>query len=92
MSMLLAPIAQAREPIGPIVEQLHMPVTYIYGESDWMGPVRGARAVERMRADGKDAHYVLIPNAGHYSFLDQPAHFNQALLDRVAPSSAAAQA
>ena len=52
MNQLLAPIAQPKVPIAPIVEKLPMPVTYIYGEHDWMNPGSGVASAARCRTDG----------------------------------------
>ncbi|KAJ1455035.1 Alpha/Beta hydrolase protein [Pelagophyceae sp. CCMP2097] len=83
MSQILGPIAAAKVPLGPLVEQLGCPVTYVYGASDWMQPARGLRSAERMAAAGKDARCLVLKNAGHYPFLDQPDAFNGLLLQRI---------
>ena len=84
MNQLLAPIAQPRVPIAPIVEKLPMPVTYIYGEHDWMNPGSGVASAARCRVDGVAR---VLPGGGHYIFIDQPELFEAALLDRVAPGA-----
>ena len=84
MNQLLAPIAQPRVPIAPIVEKLPMPVTYIYGEHDWMNPGSGVASAARCRVDGVAR---VLPGGGHYIFIDQPELFEQALLERVAPGA-----
>ena len=80
MNQLLAPIAQPRVPIAPIVETLPMPVTYIYGESDWMDPKSGVASAARCC----DGACRVLPGAGHYVFIDQPEAFERTLLERVA--------
>ena len=84
MNQLLAPIAQPKVPIAPIVEKLPMPVTYIYGEHDWMDPRSGVASAARCRVDGVAR---VLPGGGHYIFIDQPELFENALLDRVAPGA-----
>ena len=84
MNQLLAPIAQPKVPIAPIVEKLPMPVTYIYGEHDWMDPRSGVASAARCRVDGVAR---VLPGGGHYIFIDQPELFENALLDRVAPGT-----
>ena len=84
MNQLLAPIAQPKVPIAPIVEKLPMPVTYIYGEHDWMDPRSGVASAARCRVDGVAR---VLPGGGHYIFIDQPELFEQALLERVAPGA-----
>ena len=83
MNQLLAPIAQPRVPIAPIVEKLPMPVTYIYGEHDWMNPGSGVASAARCH----DGVARVLPGGGHYIFIDQPELFESALLDRVAPGA-----
>jgi pimeloyl-ACP methyl ester carboxylesterase len=41
---MLRAFAASRTPIGPIVETLSVPVTFIYGENDWMTPANGVEA------------------------------------------------
>jgi len=87
MNKLLAPIAQPRMPIAPIVEAIPkaVPVTYIYGESDWMNPASGDHSAARRRAAGGDGECIILPKGGHYIFIDQPDAFVKALLGRVKP-------
>ena len=84
MNQLLGPIAQPRQPIAPLVEDLACPVSFIYGEHDWMQPASGANVARRRLAAGKAASCVVVPgSAGHYVFLEDPAAFLDALLRRV---------
>ena len=84
MNQLLGPIAQPRQPIAPLVEALACPVSFIYGEHDWMQPASGANVARRRLAAGKGASCVVVPgSAGHYVFLEDPAAFLDALLRRV---------
>ena len=52
MNQLLAPIAQPKVPIAPIVEKLPMPVTYIYGERLLDGSRKWRASAARCRVDG----------------------------------------
>ena len=70
--------------IAPLVEDLACPVSFIYGEHDWMQPASGANVARRRLAAGKGASCVVVPgSAGHYVFLEDPAAFLDALLRRV---------
>mmetsp|Transcript_26652 Transcript_26652/g.48855 ORF Transcript_26652/g.48855 Transcript_26652/m.48855 type:complete len:351 (-) Transcript_26652:10-1062(-) len=81
LNLLLQPGAWARSPLAPLVESLAWPpVTWLYGESDWMRPAHGQASAKIMQAQGKDASCVVVPHAGHYSFLDQPEFCNAAIL------------
>jgi len=81
LSRILRPFGMARTPIGPVVEGLKdTPVTFIYGERDWMTPANGVEVVARMKAAGrKDAEAHVLPNAAHYPFIDQPVMFDNIL-------------
>lgn len=87
---LLEPFAWAKEPIGPRVSQLKVPTSFFYGDSDWMRPECGTQAVEAARAVRKplsptDLTVQIIPKAGHFVFLDQPAQFHEAVLRACRP-------
>lgn len=48
------------------------PTLLMWGENDTATPLRDAREMERLIPD---TGLVVFPGAGHYSFLDAPAHF-----------------
>lgn len=48
------------------------PTLLLWGENDTATPLRDARRMERLIPD---TGLVIFPGAGHYSFLDAPAHF-----------------
>jgi pimeloyl-ACP methyl ester carboxylesterase len=64
---------------------LNVPVTFIYGDKDWMlsidqeAPARCIQALNNTKAaahppkpDSPDRKIFTIPDAGHYLFIDQP--------------------
>ncbi|GBG00298.1 1-acylglycerol-3-phosphate O-acyltransferase-like [Raphidocelis subcapitata] len=66
------------------------PVSFIYGEHDWMDPRNAvALAAEldkaRPRAVPSDHDVQIIPDSGHYVMVEQPAAFNETLLRLLAP-------
>ena len=76
LSLILQPIGAARTPIAGVVQALpnSVPVTFVYGEHDWMDPKSGQWVAEQMvRAGRKNVSCHVLPNAGHYPFIDQPA-------------------
>ena len=80
LGIILRPIAAARTPIGPLVASLpeSVPVTFVYGEHDWMTPRFGAEVVREMRENGrKNADIHILPDAGHYAFIDQAEAVNE---------------
>lgn len=87
---LLEPFAWARQPIGPRLHQLRVPLSFIYGDSDWMRPAAGREAAEAARerrgaATPTDLTVRVIPGAGHFCFIDQPEAFHAALAEALAP-------
>ncbi|KAL3155811.1 hypothetical protein ABBQ32_012824 [Trebouxia sp. C0010 RCD-2024] len=87
---ILKPFAWAHNPLEPQLQHLKVPVTFIYGESDWMDPKGGARVCKEIREERgqltpADLLVTSIPHAGHYPFLDQPELFMKALLEQTKP-------
>ena len=83
MSVFLKPIGRARRALAAVLEDeldATVPVTFVYGERDWMSPKSGKECAERMlagepRSRSKNAEFHLLPNAGHFAFVDQAAPF-----------------
>ena len=75
LSLILKPIGQARTPIAEVLGRLPetMPITFVYGEHDWMTPTSGAWVAAKMRENGRtNVECRVLPDAGHYPFIDQP--------------------
>lgn len=87
ISHLLAPGAHARRPMVDRIHELKIPVTFVYGDSDWMDPKGGAEAVENLRKAGNgQGKMYIVPHAGHHLYLDNPKATNDLLvkeLDRL---------
>ncbi|KAH9850096.1 alpha/beta-hydrolase [Lenzites betulinus] len=90
ISHLLAPGAHARRPMVDRIAPLKIPVTFVYGDHDWMDPEGGKESVERLRQAGNGlGRMYMIPHAGHHVYLDNPKAMNDLLikeLDRPAGS------
>ncbi|KAI0771944.1 alpha/beta-hydrolase [Trametes elegans] len=90
ISHLLAPGAHARRPMVDRIGALKIPVTFVYGDQDWMDPEGGKESVERLRQAGNGlGRMYMIPHAGHHVYLDNPKAMNDLLvkeLDRPAGS------
>ncbi|KAK9813732.1 hypothetical protein WJX73_005841 [Symbiochloris irregularis] len=85
---LLGPFAWARQPLEGHMHQLKVPVSYIYGEYDWMDPAAGLRVChnveeERGKLGPADLQVESLADAGHYPFLEQPQKFITALLGQL---------
>ncbi|GAX75111.1 hypothetical protein CEUSTIGMA_g2555.t1 [Chlamydomonas eustigma] len=86
---LLAPGAWAHAPLEHRLHELTVPVTFIYGEEDWMQPKHAVKLCERLKEERSpkvesDLKVEIIPNAGHFVFLEQPQLFDRAVLDACA--------
>ncbi|KAH9843993.1 alpha/beta-hydrolase [Rhodofomes roseus] len=84
VSHLLAPGAHARRPLVDRIHALKVPITFVYGEHDWMDPEGGSEAVERLRQAGNgDGKMYIIPHAGHHVYLDNPKAVNDLLVKEL---------
>jgi len=84
ISHLLAPGAFARLPLVDRVHDLKIPVSFIYGDQDWMDPEGGRQAVENMeKAGNPDGRLYLVPGAGHHVYLDNPEATDQVILKEL---------
>ncbi|KDQ29087.1 hypothetical protein PLEOSDRAFT_1063846 [Pleurotus ostreatus PC15] len=84
ISHLLAPGAHARSPIVDRIDKLKIPITFVYGDHDWMDPQGGVQSVENLRqaGNGQGKMYV-ISHAGHHVYLDNPKAVNDLLVKEL---------
>ncbi|KAG8857405.1 hypothetical protein FRB96_005704 [Tulasnella sp. 330] len=84
ISHILAPGAYARLPLIDRIDKVTVPTTFVYGDRDWMDSKGGDRSVERMRAAGNHAvRNVVIPDAGHHVYLDNPKAMDELLVEEL---------
>ncbi|PRW58725.1 putative 1-acylglycerol-3-phosphate O-acyltransferase [Chlorella sorokiniana] len=74
---ILEPFAWPRAPLEERMAELDVPITFIYGEHDWMDAKAGRRVVaalskQRAAAHPGDLKVMITPDAGHYPAIDQP--------------------
>ncbi|OWZ68336.1 hypothetical protein AYX15_00748 [Cryptococcus neoformans] len=83
ISHILAPGAYARIPILDRIDRLKIPVTFMYGDNDWMD-VQGGRdsATALAKAGNSNCSVHVVPEAGHHLYLDNPEVSNR-LLDEA---------
>lgn len=62
----------------PDARQISVPTLLVFGEDDRLTPPEVGRI---MQTKIPGAQLVIIPTAGHLSNIEQPAAFNQAVLD-----------
>eukprot|EP00882_Tetradesmus_deserticola_P007407 GHRQ01007804.1.p1 GENE.GHRQ01007804.1~~GHRQ01007804.1.p1 ORF type:complete len:467 (+),score=186.71 GHRQ01007804.1:110-1510(+) len=87
---ILAPGAWAHAPLQERLAELKVPVTIIYGEHDWMQPAAGQALAAKLdqirpRKVASDHRVEIVPDSGHFVFLEQPQAFNAALLRSMEP-------
>jgi cardiolipin-specific phospholipase len=87
VSHLLAPGAHARMPLVDRITGLakeKIPITFVYGDQDWMDPEGGQESVERLRQAGNGlARMYIVNNAGHHVYLDNPKVVNDLLVKEL---------
>lgn len=77
LAHILAPGAYARRPMVNRIEGLKMPMSFLYGEHDWMDVRGGREAVQRLRKQGNvKTNCFVVPNSGHHIYLDNPSPYN----------------
>ncbi|KAG6878264.1 hypothetical protein C0993_010036 [Termitomyces sp. T159_Od127] len=84
ISHILAPGAHARRPLVDRISALKIPITFVYGEHDWMDPEGGRQAVENLRqaGNGKGRMYI-VSHAGHHVYLDNVKAVNDLLVKEL---------
>jgi len=84
ISHILAPGAHARLPLVDRMAPLKIPVTFIYGDSDWMDPEGGANAIKNLAAAGNtQSRLYSVKNAGHHLYLDNSVAVNRLLVKEL---------
>lgn len=84
ISHILAPGAHARMPLVDRISALKIPVTFVYGEYDWMDSQGGIDSVERLRQAGNgQGRMYIVNNAGHHVYLDNPEAVNGLLVKEL---------
>ncbi|KAJ1021841.1 hypothetical protein NDA16_003604 [Ustilago loliicola] len=83
LAHILQPGAYARRPMVDRIDGLKMPMSFLYGEHDWMDVRGGKEAVKRLRKRGNDkTNCFVVPNSGHHIYLDNPKPYNS-LIARI---------
>jgi len=69
-------VQTVNENLEPLLSKILQPTLIIWGENDQETPIADAIKMEKLI---QDSGIVKIPNAGHYSFLDNPILVNSVL-------------
>ncbi|EGO01667.1 hypothetical protein SERLA73DRAFT_177093 [Serpula lacrymans var. lacrymans S7.3] len=84
ISHILAPGAHARMPLVDRVGALKIPITFVYGDHDWMDPEGGSKSVSNLRKAGNEqGRMYIVPHAGHHVYLDNPRAVNDLLVKEL---------
>ena len=94
---ILEPFAFARDPLEARMSGLEVPVSFIYGVSDWIDRDSARRAIETITASRSilregDCKLVEIDKAGHYVQIEQHQIFFKELLGCLGIDSSAVAA
>ena len=81
----LAPGAHAVRPLVDklLPENVKMPLTFIYGEHDWMDYRNGLDIVKRFKEKGRTADLHHVPNGGHQMLMENPDEFSRILIESL---------
>lgn len=84
ISHILAPGAYARMPLVDRISELKIPISFVYGEHDWMDPSGGVSSIDNLKAAGnQSARMFIVPRAGHHVYLDNAKAVNKLLLKEL---------
>jgi len=84
VSHVLAPGAHARMPLVDRISTIKVPVTFVYGDSDWMDPKGGEDSIAKLKAAGNsDSRMFIIPEAGHHLYMDNPTAVDRLLINEL---------
>lgn len=91
LAHILRPGAWARVPMLSRIDALckpnspaaRLPISFIYGEHDWMDATAGYQVVKKLRTLGNDQGRALVlAHCGHHVYLDNPRGFDR-LVKRI---------
>jgi len=82
LSQLLLPAAWPVEPLLPRLNKMRIPITFIYGDRDWMN-MRGGAVLPEVLGHKQTIKVIQLENAGHMLFLDNPEGFNALVTDTI---------
>ncbi|KAF8607641.1 alpha/beta-hydrolase [Ceratobasidium sp. AG-I] len=84
ISHLLAPGAHARMPLVDRVKDIRVPVTFVYGDHDWMDPEGGRASIKELKQAGNfSSKMYIIQGAGHHVYMDNVKAVNNLLVKEL---------
>lgn len=76
LSTILESGAYARRPLCDRLPGVCVPVTFIYGDRDWISPLAAEEVCRKMNVS---TEILIAPLAGHHLYFDNPDFFNAAV-------------
>jgi len=86
ISHILEPGAHARLPLVDRIDALRkdLPVTFVYGDHDWMDPVGGEESIRKLKKAGNpNGKMYIVEGAGHHVYLDNKEAVNGLLVHEL---------
>ena len=80
LSTLLYPGAWAKYALHDRVHDLQVPTSFIYGREDWMDYKGAMTVVDKINPPTR---IIVIEDAGHHLYLDNPSVFNASVLAEI---------
>ena len=67
-------------------KDLPFPVSFFYGDIDWMDKKGGDRVVSANKFKDTQSHIYVVTNSDHHMYLDNPTEFAALIIDDVKKS------
>lgn len=77
LSAILHEGAWAKYSLEERIQDLNIPVTFLYGTKDWMDHNFALRIVDKIK---QSARVILLEDSGHHLYIDHPHLFNDAVI------------
>ena len=84
LNFILGPGAFGRDPLKEYLNEMNsFPVHLFYGEMDWMDIACGEETVGKMKENGCDATFTVVPKCGHQLFIQNTVQLVNDVLNKL---------